>query len=127
MGGISHRHARKGEAEIERERENHKDTAAHIKSSSMLCRMLCLLTCEKLFRLWINSQQPGTHDEQDRKAMGKNHLFYVQLAKAFVDKDWETAAGNSISVPPTHRFDSPPAPQDFIDLLAGLDLETCSG
>ena len=95
-----------------------------IKSSTMLCRMLYLLTCEKLFLLWINSQQPVTRDEQDGKAMGKNHLFYVELAKAFVDKDWKTTADNSISVPSTHRFDSTPAPQDFIDLLAGFDLET---
>ena len=85
---------------------------------------LCLLTCEKLFLLWMNSQQPVTRDEQDRKAMGKNHLFNVELAKAFVDEDWKTAAGNSISVPSTHRYDNPPTPQDLIDLLAGLDLQT---
>ena len=56
--------------------------------------------------------------------MGKNHLFYVELAKAFVDEDWKTAAGNSISVPSTHRYDNPPSPQDLIGLLTGLDLQT---
>ena len=101
------------------------NTRLPVKSNSMLCRMLCLLTCEKLFRLWMNSQQSVTRDEQDRKAiMGENHLLYVELAKAFVDEDWKTAAGNSISVRSTHRYDNPPAPQDLIDLLAGLDLQT---
>lgn len=86
------------------------------------CRLVCLMLDPVLFELYVKSKGAAGRDEQDAKATGANHQFYVEVAKAMATEGWTSSTGNVISVPDTHEKDGL-APDSLKSQLAGVDLE----
>ena len=63
------------------------------------CRLLCVVNCDRILKLHVRSRNAPDREEQDRKAMGVNHEFITELAKAMVDPEYKDSNGNGISLP----------------------------
>lgn len=85
------------------------------------CRLLAAMGDERLFALYTASRNNPTRAEQDAKAIGHRHPFYVELAKVMADRDWKDSNGNEISLPDDHKGDTS-APDTLRSRLEGLDL-----
>lgn len=86
------------------------------------CRLVCLMLDPVLFELYVKSKGGAGRDEQDAKATGANHQFYVEVAKAMATVGWESSTGNAVSIPDTHEKDAL-APDTLKSHLAIVDLE----
>lgn len=95
------------------------------KSDGLLCRLICIMACERIFALYLDSNKPPTRDQQDRGAVDGSHAFHTAAAEAMIDYDFKTVNGNSIALISDHKSDrNPEAPEELFPLLDGLDLHT---
>lgn len=84
------------------------------------------MQCERLFGLYVKSQQPPERAELGTKSIGSRRYFYKELAHAIVDKDWVSSTGASISLPCNHFKEavSSPALQASLEGLSLVDTAT---
>lgn len=108
-----------------KETSNRGNTATTTTSlrltESLVARTMCIILSEyEIFKLFDVLGKPATRCDADRGATGKDHVFYLELAKVLAKVDWRSNNGSLVSLPSDHEKDMPPHPNIFSIVSRGM-------
>lgn len=89
------------------------------------CRLVCLTVHPDFNGDYLCSRggnEGVPRSEEDARAVGERHRFFVRVARAMATPNWRDSHGNPLSVPDDHSKDDR-ASDHLKSLLKNLDLE----